>query len=79
MSKKLNVASVVYPLDKPTQDEWVSEFRVSSGYVKPTPYFEGNEFNTQVFLKTGTQSIVSWQDYLLVPFKIFLNLKQQIW
>ena len=80
MNKKLNVASVVHPTDRPTQDEWLSEFRVSSGYVAPTPYFTGNEFNTQIFLrKEDAGQNVSWQDYLLLPFKTLLNYGQQLW
>jgi hypothetical protein len=80
MSKRLNVASVYYPEDRPTEQEWLSEFRVSSGYVKPTPYFGGNEFNTQIFLRTEDAGRnVSWQDYLLVPFKTILNYGQQLW
>lgn len=80
MSKKLNVASVVHPTDRPTQDEWMEQLRVSSGYVAPTPYFQGNEFDTRIFLRTEDAGHnVSWQEWLWLPFEIILKLGQQLW
>ena len=51
MTKKLNVSKTTLPTDQPSQNEWFNELGVSKGYIKPTPYYGGNEFNTRVFLK----------------------------
>lgn len=47
---KERVSKTTYPDKQLTQDEWFRKFGVASSYVKPTNYFGGNEFNTQVFL-----------------------------
>jgi hypothetical protein len=78
MNKKLNVASVAYPNDRPSQDEWVNEFRVSSGYIAPTPYFTGNEFDTQIFLGQSPGSKLSWQRIFTNPINIILNYTNQL-
>lgn len=52
------VSKTTYPDRTLTQDEWFRQFGVASGYTKPTPYFQGNEFNTRVFLgrRRGSRS-----------------------
>ena len=45
----LKVSRVVEPQDRPSQDRWMRELNVSTGYVKPVNYFQGNEFDTRVF------------------------------
>jgi hypothetical protein len=37
-------------MDQPSEQEWFEQFGVASGYIKPTPYYGGNVFNTKVFL-----------------------------
>jgi hypothetical protein len=44
------VSKTTYPEKQLTQDEWFRKFGVASGYIKPTPYYGGNVFNTKVFL-----------------------------
>lgn len=53
MSKE-RVSKVVFPDERPSQQEWMEQLRVSSGYVKPVDYFKGNEFNTEVFSRNRT-------------------------
>lgn len=45
----LKVSKVVHPVDRPSQDRWMKELNVSTGYVKPVNYYQGNEFDTRVF------------------------------
>ena len=49
-TKTLKLSKSTYPTDQPSQQEWFEQFSVGSGYIKPTPYYGGNEFNTKVFL-----------------------------
>lgn len=44
------VSKTTFPTDQPSQQEWFEQFGVASGYIKPTPYYGGNQFNTKVFL-----------------------------
>jgi hypothetical protein len=44
------VSKSTFPENQPSQQEWFEQFGVASGYIKPTPYYGGNEFNTKVFL-----------------------------
>ena len=44
------VSKTTYPEKQPPQDEWFRQFGVASAYTKPIPYYQGNEFNTRVFL-----------------------------
>jgi hypothetical protein len=44
------VSKTTFPTDQPSQQEWFEQFGVASGYIKPTPYYGGNVFNTKVFL-----------------------------
>ncbi len=50
MTKNPKVSKTTYPEKQLTQDEWFRQFGVASFYTKPTPYYGGNEFNTQVYL-----------------------------
>lgn len=50
MRKNPKVSKTTYPEKQLTQDEWFRQFGVASGYIKPTPYYGGNVFNTKVFL-----------------------------
>jgi hypothetical protein len=50
MGTKLKVSKVTHPENRPTQSEWYEEFKVGSAYIKPTKYFDGNAFDSQVFL-----------------------------
>ena len=59
---KLNVSRVVVPQDRPSQQEWFRQLKVSSGYVPPYKYYKDNHFDTEVFKKssgTADQSILS--------------------
>ena len=57
MLKKPKVSKTTYPEKQPSQDEWFRQFGVASAYIKPTPYYGGNEFNTRVFLgESGSPS-----------------------
>ena len=59
---KERVLKTTYPEKHLTQDEWFRQFGVASFYTKPTPYYGGNHFNTQVFLgqpQRSSQSILS--------------------
>ena len=47
---KLKLSKTITPTDQPSQDEWFRQFGVASGYTKPTQYYQGNEFNTRIFL-----------------------------
>ena len=49
-TKTPKVSKSTFPTDQPSQQEWFEQFGVASGYIKPTPYYGGNEFNTKVFL-----------------------------
>ena len=61
--EKLKLMSVVQPTEQLSQDEWFEQFGVSSGYIKPTKYFQGNELDTRRFLKTNSRSVeVSWHE-----------------
>ena len=48
---KLRVSKVTHPSVATGYAEWLEEFRVSSRYLKPTPYFQGNELNFSVYGK----------------------------
>ena len=50
MTKNPKVSKTTLPTERPPQDEWFRQFGVASGYIKPTPYYGGNVFNTKVFL-----------------------------
>jgi hypothetical protein len=52
--KKERVSKVVVPENRPSQQEWMEQLRVSSAYVKPVDYFKGNEFNTEIFSRNRT-------------------------
>lgn len=41
--ENLNIRSSCIPAHRPAQDEWCKELGVSSAYVKPTQYYQGNE------------------------------------
>lgn len=56
---KERVSKVVHPTDKPSQEQWMRELNVSSGYVKPVNYFQGNEFNTEIFRNRSHRGILS--------------------
>ena len=61
--EKLKLMSVVEPTEQLSQEEWFEQFGVSSGYVKPTKFFQGNELDTRKFLKTNSRSVeVSWHE-----------------
>jgi hypothetical protein len=38
----------------PSQDEWCKQFGVGSGYNRPTNFYNGNEFNTEIFKRKQT-------------------------
>jgi hypothetical protein len=59
MTKNPKVSKTTYPDKQLTQQEWFEQFGVASGYTKPTPYYEGNVFNTRVFLG-GTAARSNW-------------------
>jgi len=61
--EKLKLMSVVEPTEQLSQEEWFEQFGVSSGYIKPTKFFQGNELDTRKFLKTNSRSVeVSWHE-----------------
>ena len=51
MQNKERVSKVTHPSVATGYAEWLEEFRVSSRYLKPTPYFQGNELNFSVYGK----------------------------
>ena len=74
--EKLKIMSRVEPTEKLSQEEWFRCLSVSSGYTKPTQYFQGNELDTRKFLKTdrsGTQ--VSWHESITFIFKSIITLQ----
>jgi len=46
---KLNIQKSVAPSNVVDLNAWLNEFKVGSGYVAPTKYYMGNEFDTGVF------------------------------
>jgi hypothetical protein len=74
--EKLKLMSVVQPTEQLSQDEWFEQFGVSSGYIKPTKYFQGNELDTRRFLKTNSRSVeVSWHESITFIFKSIKTLE----
>jgi hypothetical protein len=74
--EKLKVQSRTEPTEQLTQDEWFRQFGVSSGYTKPTDYFQGNELDTRRFLNTNSRSVkVSWHEELT---NFYYSLKTKI-
>jgi len=74
--EKLKVQSRTEPTEQLTQDEWFRQFGVSSGYTKPTDYFQGNELDTRRFLKTNSRSVkVFWHEELT---NFYYSLKTKI-
>ena len=68
--EKLKVMSVVEPTEKLSQEEWFRSLSVSSGYTKPTQYFQGNELDTRKFLKTDRSGAkVSWHESITFILK----------
>ena len=53
---KERIARTTYPNQMPDQDEWCKQFGVGSGYTKPTNFYNGNEFNTEIFKRKQTTS-----------------------
>lgn len=49
MNKKLNIKKSVHPTEVIGINDWAKEFKFGSGYVKPTNYYMGNEFDASVF------------------------------
>jgi hypothetical protein len=41
--ENLKIRSTYIPDNHLSQDEWYKELRISSAYVKPTHYYQGNE------------------------------------
>jgi hypothetical protein len=72
--EKLKVMSVVEPTEKLSQEEWFKCLGVSSGYTKPTQYFQGNELDTSKFLKK-TSVEVSWHESITFIFKSLITLE----
>ncbi len=56
---KEKVSKVVLPDERPSQQEWMEQLRVSSAYVKPVDYFKGNEFNTEIFRNRTNRGMLS--------------------
>ena len=56
---KEKVSKVVVPKDRPSQQEWMEQLRVSSAYVKPVDYFKGNEFNTEILRNRTNRGLLS--------------------
>lgn len=52
---RLNVMKVIEPKNRPSQNDWTQEFGFGSMYVRPTDYYQGNEFDSEVF-RTGRRS-----------------------
>ena len=51
---KERIAKTTYPNQMPSQDEWCKQFGVGSGYTKQTNFYNGNEFNTEIFKRKQT-------------------------
>ena len=72
--ERLKVMSRVEPTEKLSQEEWFRCLSVSSGYTKPTKYFQGNELDTTKFLKK-TRAKVSWHESITFIFKSLITLE----
>jgi hypothetical protein len=48
---KLRVAKTTQPSCHTGYGEWIEEFKFGSAYIKPTPYYQHNEFNFSVYKK----------------------------
>ena len=72
--EKLKVMSVVEPTEQLSQEEWFRSLGVSSGYTKPTQYFQGNELDTSKFLRK-TSAEVSWHESITFIFKSIKTLE----
>jgi hypothetical protein len=72
---KIKIQKVTEPPIKLTQDEWFKEFGVSSGYTKPTKYFQGNELDTRKFVKADQDSQVSWHEYVQLFFNSLITFE----
>lgn len=72
--EKLKVMSVVEPTEKLSQEEWFRCLGVSSGYTRPTKYFQGNELDTTKFLRK-TRTEVSWHESITFIFKSIITLQ----
>lgn len=56
----LKISRVIEPKDRPSRQEWINEFRVSSMYVEPFKYYEQNHFDVEVYSRnTAQQSMLS--------------------
>jgi len=49
MNKKLNIKKSVHPTEVIPLNDWTKEYRFGSGYVKPTEYYMGNEFDARIY------------------------------
>jgi len=72
--EKLKVMSRVEPTEKLSQEEWFRCLGVSSGYTRPTKYFQGNELDTTKFLRK-TRTEVSWHESITFIFKSIITLQ----
>ena len=72
--EKLKIMSRVEPTEKLSQEEWFRCLGVSSGYTRPTKYFQGNELDTTKFLRK-TRTEVSWHESITFIFKSLITLE----
>ena len=72
--KNLKLSKTTYPTDQPSQDQWFRQFGVASAYIKPTPYYEGNRFDTKVFLGQTRSSSRNLFGKVVNRFYNILNL-----
>jgi hypothetical protein len=62
---KLKIQKVTHPSERLEQHEWIKLFNVSTGYVKPTKFFTGNDldfsrFGASNYQETITKKIVKF-------------------
>jgi hypothetical protein len=43
--QKLRIAKVTHPTERLGEKEWMHKFNVSTGYIKPTKFFTGNDLD----------------------------------
>ncbi len=76
-NETLKLSKSTYPTKQPPQDEWCRQYGVGSGYIKPTRYYSGNEFDTRVFL--GEPRRASHNLFGKIIYSFYKNLTSFTW
>lgn len=76
-NNNLKLSKSTYPTNQPSQDEWFRRYGVGSGYIQPTKYYSGNEFDTRVFLGEPRRSSNNLFGKIIYSF--YKNLTSFTW